>query len=80
MSLAHVHPYCPPMLPPSMPSCHHTMLLHAPCVQLVEVVMDLGRPPLARFPGIEVPLAPEAVTAEDLAQAVAQVGVGYGGG
>ena len=36
--------------------------------------MDLGRPPLARFPDGEVQLSPLPVTAEDLEQAVEQVG------
>eukprot|EP00955_Chlamydomonas_euryale_P008359 89071-Chlamydomonas_euryale.AAC.1 len=40
---------------------------------LVEVVMDLGRAPVARFPGAEVTLSEQPVTDDDLAQAVAQV-------
>lgn len=43
------------------------------CAQLVEVVMDLGRPPLARFPHGDVQLSGAAVTSEDLDQAVEQV-------
>lgn len=42
-------------------------------LQLVEVVLDLGRPPLARFPDGEVELSPVPVSAEDLLQAVDQV-------
>ncbi len=51
-------------------------------MQLVEVVMDLGRPPLARFPQGEVQLSMVPVSAEDLNLAVKQVGarMGEGGG
>ena len=42
-------------------------------MQLVEVVMDLGRPPLARFPQGEVQLSMMPVSAEDLNLAVQQV-------
>ncbi|GAX74914.1 hypothetical protein CEUSTIGMA_g2360.t1 [Chlamydomonas eustigma] len=48
--------------------------VHPDMSKLVEVVMDLGRPPLARFPDREVELSPNPVTAEDLQQAVEQVG------
>ncbi len=41
---------------------------------LLEVVMDLGRPPEARFPGREVTLVPREVTAEDLAYVIARIG------
>ncbi|KAG1681174.1 hypothetical protein FOA52_015617 [Chlamydomonas sp. UWO 241] len=41
---------------------------------LVEVVMDLGRPPLARFPGGEVALSKDVITDADLSQAVELVG------
>jgi stage III sporulation protein SpoIIIAA len=37
---------------------------------LVEVVMDLGRPPLARFPSGDVKLSPDAVTEADIQYAV----------
>lgn len=47
---------------------------HEQLHELLEVVMDLGRPPLARFPGGDVKLSEEPVTAEDLAQAVDKVG------
>ena len=46
---------------------------HAQLYELLEVVMDLGRPPLARFPTGDVRLAEEPVSAEDLEQAVAKV-------
>ena len=49
-------------------------------LELLEVVMDLGRPPLARFPGGDVKLSTAAITAEDLEFAVRQVGGGSGGG
>lgn len=38
-----------------------------------EVVLDLGRPPLARFPGGDVRLSEDAISGEDLAQAVSRV-------
>ncbi|NIP71841.1 MAG: AAA family ATPase [Gammaproteobacteria bacterium] len=41
---------------------------------LLEVVMDLGRPPQARFPGHAETLAEEPVTRADLDQVVASVG------
>ena len=41
---------------------------------LLEVVMDLGRPPEARFPGREVALVPREVTADDLAYVIARIG------
>ena len=41
---------------------------------LLEVVMDLGRPPEARFPGSEATLVPREVTAEDLAYVIARIG------
>ncbi|MEW5316833.1 MAG: hypothetical protein WDW38_008178 [Sanguina aurantia] len=50
------------------------LLEHPDMSQLIEVVMDLGRPPLARFPSGETQLSEVLVTSEDLAQAVAQVG------
>ncbi|GLC35861.1 hypothetical protein PLESTM_000376400 [Pleodorina starrii] len=59
------------LLPPAVRS----VLERRPDVeQLVEVVMDLGRPPSARFPHGDVDLSARPMTAEDLAQAVAQVG------
>lgn len=42
-------------------------------IQLVEVVMDLGRPPVARFPGGDVKLSPQPITEEDLQLAVEKV-------
>ena len=47
---------------------------HPSPMQLVEVVMDLGRPPLARFPQGEVQLSLLPVSLEDLSLAVQQVG------
>ncbi|PNW72226.1 hypothetical protein CHLRE_16g676850v5 [Chlamydomonas reinhardtii] len=47
---------------------------HPQMLELLEVVMDLGRPPLARFPGGDVKLSTAAITAEDLEFAVRQVG------
>ncbi|KAK9824105.1 hypothetical protein WJX72_007767 [[Myrmecia] bisecta] len=42
--------------------------------QLVEVVLDLGRPPLARFPSGDVQLLDSPVTLEDLQHVVSQLG------
>ncbi|EFJ43037.1 hypothetical protein VOLCADRAFT_66371 [Volvox carteri f. nagariensis] len=59
------------LLPPTV----RAVLENHPDVEtLVEVVMDLGRPPSARFPGGDVLLSDRAMTAEDLEQAVKQVG------
>ena len=41
---------------------------------LLEVVLDLGRPPQARFPGRAVNLRAEPVSAEDIEQVVGSVG------
>lgn len=41
---------------------------------LLEVVLDLGRPPQARFPGRAVDLRPEPVTAEEIGRVVTSVG------
>ena len=42
-------------------------------MKLIEVVMDLGRLPFARFPEGDFDLAEEVVTVEDLESAIAQV-------
>jgi stage III sporulation protein SpoIIIAA len=42
--------------------------------QLLEVVLDLGRDPEARFPGEAVPLSEEAISRADLEYVVARVG------
>eukprot|EP00798_Chlamydomonas_sp_ICE-L_P019384 gene19384-26033_t len=47
---------------------------HPQLSQLVEVVLDLGRPPFARFPNDEVKLSDDNITEEALAEAIAQVG------
>jgi stage III sporulation protein SpoIIIAA len=41
---------------------------------LLEIVMDLGRPPQARYPGRVVDLADDPVTADDIANVTAAVG------
>jgi stage III sporulation protein SpoIIIAA len=41
--------------------------------ELLEIVMDLGRPPEARYPGREVQLADSEVTAEDIDYVVARI-------
>ena len=50
--------------------CPFPDVLHTPCVQ---VVLDLGRPPLARFPSGDKKLSLSPVTKEDLEYAIAQV-------
>ncbi|HZK67350.1 MAG TPA: R3H domain-containing nucleic acid-binding protein [Chloroflexota bacterium] len=42
---------------------------------LVEIIMDLGRPPEARFPGMETILSPHDVTEEDLEYVIEHIGV-----
>jgi stage III sporulation protein SpoIIIAA len=42
--------------------------------ELLEVVMDLGRPPQARYPGREVTLSDKEVTHEDIDYVVSRVG------
>ena len=41
---------------------------------LLEVVLDLGRPPEARFPGLETELASQEVTEEDIRHVVERIG------
>lgn len=60
------------LLPPAV---RQQLRQHPELPQLLEVVMDLGRPPLARFPGGDVRLAEAAVSPEDLQYAVRQVGL-----
>eukprot|EP00887_Chlorella_sp_A99_P005684 scaffold1.g5684.t1 len=45
---------------------------HAWLHQLLEVILDLGRVPLARFPGGDVRLSEQPVSREDLEQAIQQ--------
>eukprot|EP00955_Chlamydomonas_euryale_P086500 364218-Chlamydomonas_euryale.AAC.20 len=46
---------------------------HPEMTQIVEVVMDLGRRPVARFPSGDVKLSAEAITDADLDFAISQV-------
>lgn len=46
---------------------------HPELHQLIEVVMDLGRRPLARFPSGDFVLSDLPITAEDLEHATSQV-------
>jgi stage III sporulation protein SpoIIIAA len=41
--------------------------------QIVEIVMDLGRPPLARFPAGDMRLSEDVITLEDLQHAIDRV-------
>lgn len=59
------------LLPPSV---RGALEEHPQQLELLEVVMDLGRPPLARFPTGDFRLAEEPVTSEDLEFAIEQVG------
>ena len=45
----------------------------ATCMQLVEIVMDLGRPPLARFPSGDLRLADDVISSADLEHAISKV-------
>jgi hypothetical protein len=47
---------------------------HPRVADLIEVVLDLGRPPLARFPGGDATLSAAPVSRDDLAAAVALCG------
>lgn len=58
------------ILPAAMQATLHTMQVD----QLIEVVMDLGRPPEARLTDAVVRLSDEPVSHEDLAHALALVG------
>ena len=42
-------------------------------LQVLEIVLDLGRPPLARFPQGDVRLSPNVITQQDLNDAIAKV-------
>ena len=46
------------------------------CLQVLEVVMDVGRPPLARFPAGDVRLSETLITYADLDEAIAKVPAG----
>lgn len=48
---------------------------HPELHQLIEVVMDLGRKPLARFPSGDFVLSENLITVQDLEQATSQVRV-----
>lgn len=54
-------------------SVRQSLEQHPQLPQLLEVVMDLGRVPIARFPGGDQRLSEAVVTAEDLQYAVDQV-------
>ncbi|GCE64499.1 ATPase AAA [cyanobiont of Ornithocercus magnificus] len=46
--------------------------------QLLEIVLDLGRPPEARYPGLSLELSPAAISREDLRETVERIGT-FGG-
>ena len=45
---------------------------------LLEIVLDLGRPPEARYPGRSLDLTPAAISREDLKETVERIGT-FGG-
>lgn len=47
---------------------------HSDSPQLIEIVLDLGRRPMARFPSGDFPLAKDVLTNTDLEQAISLVG------
>jgi stage III sporulation protein SpoIIIAA len=51
------------------------ILAHPHQSNLIEVVMDLGRPPEARFPGGSEYLSPQPITREDLQHCIDRVGM-----
>lgn len=51
-----------------------TLEEHPEISELIEVVLDLGRKPLARFPSGDFVVSDEAVRVKDLEFAVSQVG------
>ncbi|WP_434388140.1 R3H domain-containing nucleic acid-binding protein [Melittangium boletus] len=57
-----------------LPETLQTAVRALPPAELLEVVMDLGRPPEARLIGRVVRLAPTLVTRKELEQVLAQVG------
>jgi len=59
------------LLPPAIASA---LLAHAQKLELVEVVLDLGRVPLARFGGADVALSDAPLTHDDIARALSNVG------
>jgi stage III sporulation protein SpoIIIAA len=62
------------LLVAALPAALQAALHKMPVDQLIEVVMDLGRPPEARFPDKVLRLSEKPVSHEDLAHALALVG------
>jgi stage III sporulation protein SpoIIIAA len=58
----------------TLPQSLQDAIATLPAEDLLEVVLDLGRPPQARLPGRSVNLADTPVQREDLAQIVAAIG------
>ncbi|KAH6763543.1 P-loop containing nucleoside triphosphate hydrolases superfamily protein [Perilla frutescens var. hirtella] len=52
----------------------HELFRHEKIGELIEVVMDLGRKPLARFPGGDWVISEQLVKPEDLLHAISKVG------
>ena len=62
------------LLVATLPAKLQASLHQLPLVELLEVIMDLGRLPEARFPDRVVPLSDKPVTQEDLSHVTALVG------
>ena len=62
------------LLVATLPENLQTALLKLPLDELIEVVMDLGRPPEARFPDRVERLAERTVSREELAHVIALIG------
>ena len=60
------------------PQIRHHLAQDPEVHDLIEVVMDLGRPPEARFPHRETVLSPQEVTEEDIKYVTSRVGA-FGG-
>ena len=62
------------LLTATLPQSLRVALKALPCDDLLEIVMDLGRPAQARFPGRAVDLSGQPVSHDDLHRCVAAVG------
>ena len=62
------------LLTDTLPQDLQDALLALPSMDLLEVVMDLGRPAQARFPGYAVNLSEQSINHDDLRRCVAAIG------
>ncbi|HEY7835507.1 MAG TPA: AAA family ATPase, partial [Ktedonobacterales bacterium] len=56
------------------PRIHDAIAAMPDRAELLEIVLDLGRPPEARFPNREVILSEQVITDEDLAYVTGRIG------